>query len=131
MKELGNSKHIGISNLRTQIARSVKVHVECVKNQIRLSQRQFIDEILRTLSFHEENNSAPNRIFVEIRSFLIFSPPTHWKFDAYYLNKIRYFLCRINALPILFQPRSKTLDIGSKNSSVVQNFSRFRSFPEL
>jgi hypothetical protein len=43
MKELGKPKHI------------LDVRLEFVKNGISLSQRQYIEEIVRTFSFHKEN----------------------------------------------------------------------------
>jgi hypothetical protein len=43
IKELGKSKHI------------LNVRVEFVKNEISLSQRQYLGEIVRTFSFHKGN----------------------------------------------------------------------------
>ena len=123
IKELGKPKHI------------LGVRVEFVKNGISLSQRQYIEEIVRTFSFHKGNKVyTPMEPHSTPRKFL---ESKDEEFDPHLyrahrnLNKTRYFIFRVNSFPILCKSSSKTLNIGSKSSQLGQNCSRFRSFPEL
>jgi len=129
-----------------QRARNAKhilgVRVEFVKSEISLSQRQYIEEFVRTFSFHKGNkvynpvepHSTPRKLLESEDE----------KFDPHLYRQLIGSLMQLAtwtrpdisySVSILSQSfsksSSKTLDIGSKSSQLPQNYSRFRPFPEL
>ena len=109
IKELGKPRHI------------LFACVELVKNGISLSQRQYIEKIVPTFSFHKRNKVyTPMEPHSTSRKFL---ESEDENFDLHLYRhlieslmqlatwtKARYFIFRVNFPLILFKSSSKTLE---------------------